>query len=49
MGILTKIRNTVVEGVNKIAGAAADGVTSLSKLSPSQVEEIDEKRKKYLS
>ncbi|RRD95939.1 ATP-binding protein [Clostridiales bacterium COT073_COT-073] len=49
MGILTTIRNKVTEGINKATGAAADGVAALSKLSPSQVKEIDEKRRKYLS
>ncbi len=45
MGVLTKIRNGVIQGAAK----SADGVASLAKLSPNQVKEIDNKRVQYLS
>lgn len=60
MGVLTNIRNTVVDGANKVKnqivdgvndvlGMAADGITTLSQLSPSQVEKLAEIRNNYLN
>ena len=37
-------KNVAIEGAKK----AADGITTLSQLSPKQVEEVENRRQKYL-
>ena len=45
MGIVASIRNAIVKG----AANAADNVSTLSQLSPSQIEYINNDRKQYLT